>query len=271
MGIQNVNSSSNAPEYKTPDDINLKPADVYNSQKIGNTLAGIENSVQRDLDNALQDGVIDNTEKNTLQAWLGQVKTLSKSISYIVSKTYEDYRTRLNNVIKKLETHTKTEENIASYEPKKTDAQQDKPQTKVTESTLRIPDRKFMALSDNKKEGERILTEYNKCIDDAYNSNRKIASNLKCFQAKYEEMLKTVASSIENDGTYKISNLYEQIESQIRYYSDLADKDAEENQENMVNTMTHIPSNPSVGEIAAAKRPEGPDPRADWVKIVNPD
>ena len=68
MSIQNVGNSSNVPEYKTPDDINLKPADVYDSQKIGNTLAGIENSVQRDLDNALQDGVIDNNERNTLKA-----------------------------------------------------------------------------------------------------------------------------------------------------------------------------------------------------------
>ena len=273
MSIQNVGGSPEVPEYKTPDDVdkNFKPADVYNSQKIGNALAGIEQSVSREIEKAMADGVVDDTERQTLNAWLNKAQGLSNSIANIVSKTYEDFRARFDTVIQNIEQHIGAKDR--SYEPTETDSRavDTSKNTEINEKTLRIPDRKFMVISDRQSECEIIKKEYNKCLNNPYNSNRKKASDLKCFQAKYEVMLKTVASSIDNDGIYDISTLYDQVGSQIRYYDKLADRDAEQNQQDLRDKFAQIPSHDNAAEIAAAKRPEGPDPRANWVKIVNPD
>ena len=157
-------------------------------------------------------------------------------------------------------------------EPEVTDAQQSqKPsdKTKDTAARLRIPDKKFTVISDDKYECNSIKKAYDRCFGDK--SNRKIASDLKCFQARYAEQLKTVASSIGDDGKYMIETLYDQVSSQIRFYSELADKDAENNMQDMISAMTQLPSQPTAEQVAAASKSEGPDPRANWVKIVNPD
>ena len=94
---------------------------------------------------------------------------------------------------------------------------------------------------------------------------------------KKEEEVKTptkkeqISNMLFNDFLKGAMKIFNYVDNDFLTITPYMDKDAEENQENMVNTMTHIPSNPSAGEIAAAKRPEGPDPRADWAKIVNPD
>ena len=101
MTIQQVGGNSDIPEYKSPDDIVLKPVDVYNAQKIGNTLAGIEQGVARDIETA----VINNDEniQPVLKKWLSKSKKILDSIANIVSTTYEGYVNRLETVIKKLE------------------------------------------------------------------------------------------------------------------------------------------------------------------------
>jgi len=123
MSIQNVGGSPEVPEYKTPDDVdkNFKPADVYNSQKIGNALAGIEQSVSREIEKAMADGVVDDTERQTLNAWLNKAQGLSNSIANIVSKTYEDFRARFDTVIQNIEQHIGAKDR--SYEPTETDSQ----------------------------------------------------------------------------------------------------------------------------------------------------
>ena len=122
MTIQQVGGNSDIPEYKSPDDIILKPADAYNTQKIGNTLAGIEQGVDRDLETA----VIKNDEniQPVLKKWLSKSKKILDSIANIVSTTYEGYVNRLEIVIKKLEKHIKPEQEQNSYEPVETDSRQ---------------------------------------------------------------------------------------------------------------------------------------------------
>ena len=142
----------------------------------------------------------------------------------------------------------------AALEPDETDSQKAESSTskvKITAETLRIPDRTFKYLSDNKRECEQIKREYDKCLNGSYQSNRKIASNLKCFQAKYEKLLKEVAPSIRNDGQYILENLYDQVGSQIRYYDKLADKDAEQNKQNLINTLSKVPEQPSAEQAQA--------------------
>ena len=233
MAIQNVNGSQEVPEYKSPEDVNLKPAEVYESQKIGNVLAGIENSVDRDINQALaNDGLIDDAERSLLERWLSKAKSVTKSITGIVSKTYEGYCERFTAVINKLEEHINTAQASNEYEPDETDAdvQNHKAQSKeVTAEMLRIPERKFSYFA------KHIKDEYYRCVDNKNSSNRKIASDLKCFQAKYEKELKEVASSIDSDSKYRIDTLYDQIESQIRYYETHAEEDAKKNQEEYLN------------------------------------
>ena len=122
MTIQQVGGNSDIPEYKSPDDIVLKPVDVYNAQKIGNTLAGIEQGVARDIETA----VINNDEniQPVLKKWLSKSKKILDSIANIVSTTYEGYVNRLETVIKKLEKYIKPEQEQNSYEPAETDSQQ---------------------------------------------------------------------------------------------------------------------------------------------------
>lgn len=281
--IQNNGAEAqNVPLYERIDKVDVTKTDTLSQE-----LAGLTEEANAEVSNVFsKDGEGGakvtggescglNIIKSSFCCLNGKIKASIQSASDEAKQIYQQLALKVSETIDRLtKAMNGVNPDVAAFEPKETDAQEVEPKTEkaqITANTLRIPARKFMALSDNKKEGERILTEYNNCIDSSYNSNRKIASNLKCFQAKYAEMLKTVASSIDDDGKYLLSNLYDQIDSQIRYYSDLADKEAEENQENIINSMTYIPSNPSAGDIASAKKPEGPDPRADWTKIVNPD
>ena len=259
----------------------IDAADVTKTNEVNDISTDVETKIKEFFSQGSEDK--ENISKGEKEQ-LGSIKTSLMNLYYKVryqyvraedeaAKTYKKLADNLLGLIQKatsaIEGNNPYE--VASYEPDDTDSNaptvEPSKKTEITAKALRIPDRKFQAISDNKIECEQIKREYAKCLDNPYQSNRKKASDLKCFQAKYEQQLKNVASSINSDGEYEIKNLFDQVSCQIRYYDKLADKDLAQNKQDAIDTMTALPKPPSEEQVNAALRPEGPDPRIDWAQI----
>lgn len=259
----------------------IDAADVTKINEVNDVSTSVDKKIQEffsqgsENDERISDGEMEQLGliKSSLLKLYDKVRYQYVRAEDEAAKTYKKLADNLLSLIQK--TTSASEGNnpyeVTSYEPDSTDsnasAVASSKKTEVTANTLRIPDRKFQSFSNNKKECEQIKREYAKCLDNPYQSNRKKASDLKCFQAKYEKQLKDVAPSIKTDGEHEIKNLFDQISCQIRYYDKLAEKELAQNKQDAIEAMTTLPKPPSEEQINATLRPEGPDPRKDWAQI----
>lgn len=246
----NGNTPAESPRVKRQQEIFEKTDD---KNKLAKALAGLENEVAQAIKSAVADKKISAKEYKELSGLqLIATKYLEKA-AQMLPDLVESFVGLYNKVAEVFqnEKYTVVNDSQKNYEPQETDAQTElpKPSESLAEE-LRIPERKFQYISDNKNMCERIKKEYYSCLDNAEYSNQMKSSKLKCFQAKYGDELKKVSSSVKDDGKFVIENLYEQIESQIRYYSELAKKDTEQIKKDKVDALTQLPKKSKKENVA---------------------
>ncbi len=261
MGIQNVNNA--AP--KTIADFNADDLKNADEKKFQNTIFDLDQAVRNDVN---IDGKLENGEKPKIEQWLSLIDNMFVNVSDNVKEKCEQAINTALKLIKDLckeaginkydnEQGIVFENDEAQYytyndEPTETDAGMDYTTREMrklsyqelteTAKRLQIPEKKF----DNFEHFQKQVKErYNACIDPRGKTNGIIAADLKSFQARYEEELKTIASSVSDDGIYEIKNLYEQLDAQIRFYEELAIRDTQENKQIALNAALKPLERPS--------------------------
>ncbi len=256
-----------------------KPENLRNAkeEEVRNTIFDVENNINSDMENnILADGKISDSEKTQIRNWIKLIDNMLGNIPSQVQAKLADSINSLKDLAMNLfaETNDKKYQgkNIelalegdevvqydveGTYEPDETDAESyekrmirqfSDDEVAATAKNLRIPDRKFESFT---KFQQTITKEYNACIDSKDFTSGRIAANLKNFQAKYEEELKQIASSVSDDGIYQTQTLYDQLSGQIRYYDELARRESEKRNEEALNNAMKPLEKPSA-EAAAA-------------------
>lgn len=235
----NGNTPAESPRIKKQQEIFEKTDD---KNKLAKALAGLENEVNQAIKNAVADKKISAKEYKELSGLqLIATKYLDKA-AQMLPDLVDSFVGLYNKVAEVFQNEKYTVVN--NYEPQVTDAQA---QEKNWELELRIPESKFKDIPD----GERIKQKYYTIIDSKSISNEHKASRLKMFLASHEKELKTVKSSIDKDDSkYVIEYLNEQVESQIRYYSNLAKKDEEQIKQDRIDALTKLPERPKKENVA---------------------
>lgn len=258
-----------------------KPESLQNAkeEEVKNTIFDLQENINNDMaNNILADGEVSNEEKVQIKNWINLIDNMLGSISSQVQEKLADLITSLEDLAANLfmeinETKYDGEnieiekENDETFISRKTPATDDSEtetepelyedrmlkqlsydEVAATADNLRIPDRKFSNFTNFQ---QSIMNEYKACIDSKNLTNGRIAANLKNFQAKYEEELKQIAASVSDDGIYEIDNLYTQLSSQIKFYSELARRDSEKNNEEALNLKYNVPGRPSAEQAQA--------------------
>lgn len=234
----NGNTPAESPRVKRQQEIFEKTDD---KNKLAKALAGLENEVAQAIKSAVADKKISAKEYKELSGLqLIATKYLEKA-AQMLPDLVESFVGLYNKVAEVFQNEKYTVVN--NYEPQLTDAQA---QEKNWELELRIPESKFKDIPD----GERIKQKYYTIIDSKNISNEHKASRLKMFLASHEKELKAVKSSIDGDGKYVIKHLNEQVESQIRYYSDLAKKEQEQIEQDRIDALTKLLEKPKKENVA---------------------
>ena len=256
-----------------------KPENLRNAkeEEVRNTIFDVENNINSDMENnILADGKISDSEKTQIRNWIKLIDNIVGNIPAQIQAKLADMIDSLKDLALSLFIETKDKkyqgENIEmakegeevalydiekSYEPEETDTepyekrmirQFSDDEIAATAKNLRIPDRKFKQFT---KFQQAITKEYNACIDSKDFTSGRIAANLKNFQAKYEEELKQIASSVSDDGIYQTQTLYEQLSGQIRYYDELARRESEKRKEEARNIAMKPLEQPSAEQAQA--------------------
>ena len=255
-----------------------KPEALQNAkeEEVKNTIFDLQENINNDLtNNILADGKVSNEEKVQIRNWIKLIDSMLGSISSQVQERLADLMVSLEDLAANLFVETNDEkyngenieiekENDETYITRKTPAVEEDSEPLLYEDrmmkqlsddevaaaaeNLRIPDRKFTGFSNFQ---QSIMNEYKACIDSKNLTNGRISANLKNFQAKYEEELKQIAASVSDDGIYEIDNLYTQLDSQIRFYGELAKRDAKQNNEKAINQKYNVPQRPSAEKAQA--------------------
>ena len=188
-----------------------------NAESVNKKLSIFINSAYEALNNILEDGQVSNTPDNdelgTMQKWVKMMEQINSNISAKIKQKCAEVLGGLEYLKETFESFI-NDATQDSLEPDTTDADN------FNHDLLIAPERLFSL------EDPHMKQDYYDCLN-ANISNRLKASKLQIFQAKYKENLKNIASSVKTDGTYELNNLYDQITSQIKYYTDLADKEIE--------------------------------------------
>ena len=270
MGIQNVNNA--AP--KTIADFNADDLKNADEKKFQNTIFDLDQAVRNDV---TIDGKLEGGEKPKIQQWLSLIDNMFVNVSDNVKEKCEHATETALKLIKDLckeagikkydnEKGIVFENNEAEYytyeeEPSETDTERYNPFVYISEMSdkeikekieeLRVPEGKF-ELIEAKNKVEDIKQKYNKCFNlpTKENRNGRIAANLKtflayCYAEDVLQDLKNIRSSIGTDGRLELNNIEDQINSQIHFYEELAEREKQENKQIALNAALKPLERPS--------------------------
>lgn len=230
----------------------IDAVDISKINELSETLAGLKNDTEQEIKEAFADGKITKKESQNLSFLMsrfcslnGQFKTAIRNASEELKNLYEQLSQSLSATVDRLTKASNAknpdEQAVVVAEPEETDNQKPKAQ-KV--------DLKQLSNADLIAEAEMIKSQfhpeglmkrdYESCFTNVWGSGTKITENdyrviegnLKKFQEKYKNELQNTGSSFDNFDNYS------KIETQITYYTELAARKKEENNQQYLDALS---------------------------------